>query len=169
MTGPRQLARALAVACLCALAPLAAPAVQPEEMLADPALEQRARALSLEMRCPVCRNQSIDDSNAELARDLRVLIRERLVAGDSDAEVIDYLVARYGAYILLRPQIGANTLLLWLAPALMLGAAFAGFSILWRRKRPSPEPEALSEDERAILARALGQGAGQGAAQGDGP
>lgn len=163
MTGLRQLARGLAFACLCALAPVFALAVQPDEMLADPALEQRARALSLEMRCPVCRNQSIDDSNAELARDLRVLIRERLVAGDSDAEVIDYLVDRYGAYILLRPQMGADTLLLWLAPALMLGAAFAGFSILWRRKGPPPpEPEALSKDEKAVLARALGQGPGQG-------
>ncbi|MFO6463473.1 cytochrome c-type biogenesis protein [Jannaschia sp. KMU-145] len=143
------------------LAPAPAHAVQPDEILADPALEARARAIGLEMRCPVCRNQSIDDSNAELARDLRVLIRERLVAGDSDREVTDYLVARYGAFILLRPQFEPYTIALWLAPLAMLFAAFAGFSVLWRRRvAPVPEPDDLSDEERAVLRRVYdGEGA----------
>jgi cytochrome c-type biogenesis protein CcmH len=98
-------------------------AVQPDEILKDPALESRARALSQELRCMVCQNQSIDDSDAPLAKDLRVLVRERLSAGDSDNQVIDFLVARYGEFVLLKPRVTAHTLLLWLAPfaALLIG------------------------------------------------
>src|SRR5262252_8592806 len=91
-------------------------AVQPDEMLADPALEQRARTLSRELRCMVCQNQSIDDSDAPLARDLRILVRDRLKAGDSDRQVLDFLVDRYGQFVLLRPRLGWDTALLWLAP-----------------------------------------------------
>ena len=97
-------------------------AVEPNEILKDPDLEKRARSLSAELRCLVCQNQSIDDSNAPLARDLRLLVRERLTAGDSDAAVIDYIVARYGEFVLLRPQFGWHTLLLWLSPLLLLAA-----------------------------------------------
>lgn len=143
---------------LCALWTLPAQSVQPDEVLAEPALEARARALSLELRCPVCQNQSIDDSNAELARDLRLLIRERLVAGDNDAEVVNYLVDRYGTYILLKPRFEMATLLLWLAPALILGTAAVGFSVLWRRKETAPvELQPLSDNDKAVLARALQQ------------
>jgi len=101
---------------------LGASAVEPNEILKDPELEKRARSLSAELRCLVCQNQSIDDSNAPLARDLRLLVRERLTAGDSDAAVIDYIVARYGEFVLLRPQFGWHTLLLWLSPLLLLAA-----------------------------------------------
>jgi cytochrome c-type biogenesis protein CcmH len=101
-------------------------AVEPGEMLKDPALEARARHISQELRCLVCQNQSIDDSNAELARDLRVLVRERLAAGDSDAAVLRFVEARYGEFVLLRPPFKPHTLLLWLAPVLLLaGTAFA--------------------------------------------
>src|SRR5262247_408771 len=105
-------------------APFAAWAVQPDEVLSDTTLEARARALSKELRCMVCQNQSIDDSDAPLARDLRVLVRERLQAGDSDRQVIDFLVARYGEFVLLRPRLSPHTALLWLGPAavLLIGA-----------------------------------------------
>ena len=98
---------------------IAAPAfaVEPDEVLSDPVLEVRARALSKELRCMVCQNQSIDDSEAPLARDLRILVRERLQAGDSDRQVIDFLVARYGEFVLLRPRFSSHTALLWLGPA----------------------------------------------------
>src|SRR3989454_12749185 len=98
----------------------AAVAVQPDEMLAEPKLEARARALSRELRCMGCQNQSIDDSEAPLARDLRILVRERIAAGDSDAQVIDFLVARYGEFVLLKPRLERHTLLLWLLPPLAL-------------------------------------------------
>ncbi|MEL6871839.1 MAG: cytochrome c-type biogenesis protein [Pseudomonadota bacterium] len=101
----------------------AAVALEPSERLADPALEARARALSAELRCVVCQNQSIDDSDAELAKDLRVKVRERLNAGDTDAEVKDFLVARYGEFVLLRPRVTLQTTLLWAAPALLLALA----------------------------------------------
>src|SRR6185436_16906511 len=108
-------------------------AVQPEEILGDARLEQRARALSKELRCMVCQNQSIDDSDAPLARDLRILVRERLTAGDSDNQVIDFLVARYGEFVLLRPRMNWRTFLLWLAPfaAVLIGA----LALLARRRR----------------------------------
>ena len=141
--------RALIVALIVARASPAL-AVQPDEILADPKLEQRARDLSLGLRCLVCQNQSIDDSDAPLARDLRVLVRERLKAGDSDAEVIDFVVARYGEFVLLKPRFGLLTLLLWLAPLLAL--LISGAIVLrgMRAKRPTA-PEALSADEQRKL------------------
>ena len=123
------------IACALALAVLAgapAHAVQPDEIMADPAREARARDLSRELRCMVCQNQSIDDSDAPLARDLRLLVRERIAGGDSDAQVIDFLVARYGEFVLLKPRVNQHTLLLWLVPPLvLLGGGFA----LWRLSR----------------------------------
>jgi len=137
---------------LALLACLAAPtlAVEPDEILADPALEARARALSTELRCLVCQNQSIDESDAPLARDLRLLIRERLQKGDSDAAVMDFIVDRYGEFVLLKPRFSARTLVLWIAPfAVLLIAALA---LLRRRPRASVAAEApLSEAERGAL------------------
>ena len=125
-------------------------AVEPSEILKDPALETRARSLSRELRCVVCQNQSIDDSAAEVAHDMRVAVRERLSAGDSDKAVIDYMVARYGDYVLLEPPFKPRTLLLWLgAPFLLL---VAGAALLFAaRRRPIPAPVPLSEDERERL------------------
>jgi cytochrome c-type biogenesis protein CcmH len=118
------------------LGPLPSLAVQPDEVLADPALEARARALSKELRCMVCQNQSIDDSDAPLARDLRILVRERLQAGDGDRQVIDFLVARYGEFVLLKPRLAWHTALLWLGPAAaLLSGAFALLIAARRRER----------------------------------
>jgi cytochrome c-type biogenesis protein CcmH len=144
------------VALLLVLLPAAVQAVEPSEVLADPALEARARTISAELRCLVCQNQSIDDSNAPLAADLRVLIRERLVAGDSNQETIDYLVARYGEFILLKPPLTWQTALLWLAPAaaLVFGIALA-LAVYRRRAQPVPP---LDESEEAALRRTLSQG-----------
>ncbi len=139
------------------LALLASPvaAVQPDEILDDPVLEDRARALSEGLRCLVCRNESIDESNAELARDLRLLVRERLVAGDTDDEVIDFVVARYGEYVLLNPPATGSTLILWIAgPAMLLFAAGIALTYLRGRARPEPEP-ALSEADKERLAELL--------------
>lgn len=133
-------------------------AVQPDEILSDPALESRARQLSQGLRCPVCQNENIDDSNAPIARDLRVLLRERLSAGDTDQEAVDYIVARYGEFVLLAPEAGGANTLLWLAGPLMLfaGAGIA-FATLRRRSR-APEPAVeLSEDDRARLDQILKQ------------
>jgi len=128
----------------------AALAVQPDEILKDPVLESRARALSQELRCMVCQNQSIDDSDAPLAKDLRVLVRERLTAGDTDSQVIDFLVARYGEFVLLKPRFSAHTVLLWLAPfAVLLIAAF-GF-IAARRRTGSAGADRLTPDEEARI------------------
>lgn len=135
----------------------AAIAVEPDEVLSDPALEARARQLSAGLRCLVCRNQSIDDSNAELARDLRLLVRERLVAGDTDEQAKDFIVARYGNYVLLKPPFQATTWALWIGPAVLFLVAAFGFSRLWRR-RGSPTAEGVSdvsEDDRALLNAAL--------------
>ena len=133
----------------------AAHAVEPSEMLKDPALEARARAISQELRCLVCQNQSIDDSNADLAHDLRVIVRERLVAGDSDQQVKDYLVARYGDFVLLDPPFRARTLILWLGPAALLAFGAVVIAIVLRRRyREAPAP--LSEEESRRLARLLG-------------
>src|SRR6266576_918181 len=112
-------------------------AVQPDEVLADPKLETRARNLSRELRCMVCQNQSIDDSEAPLARDLRILVRERLQAGDSDAQVLDFLVARYGEFVLLRPRFSWHTAVLWLGPAAMLLVGASALLVLARRDRTS--------------------------------
>ena len=126
-------------------------AVNPDEVLADPALEARARAISAELRCMVCQNQSIDDSNAELAKDLRVLVRERIKAGDSDRQVMDYIVSRYGEFVLLKPRIGTNTILLWGMPVFLLivGGAVIVRQISRRRRPATVEP--LSDDEQKAL------------------
>ena len=129
-------------------------AVQVDEILPDPALEARARVISQDLRCMVCQNQSIDDSEAPLARDLRLLVRDRLKAGDSDTQVIDYLVARYGEFVLLRPRVSWHTAILWAAPLtiLILGLFAIGFSVLRRPAGPAvPEVAALSEAERLKL------------------
>ncbi len=129
-------------------------AVQVDEVLPDAGLEARARAISQDLRCMVCQNQSIDDSEAPLARDLRLLVRERLKAGDSDTQVVDYLVARYGEFVLLRPRMSWHTAILWVAPStiLIIGLLAIGFSVLRRSGGPAlPEVAALTEDERLKL------------------
>ena len=130
-------------------------AVQPDEILADPALEARARDLSRELRCMVCQNQSIDDSDAPLARDLRLLVRERLKAGDSDGQVLDFLTARYGEFVLLKPRFGWDTALLWLAPArcccLAAHAPRVAAAPAQPGRRQSPDEPPLSEAEQARL------------------
>lgn len=132
---------------------LPAQAVQPDEVLDDPVLEARARDLSAEIRCLVCQNESIDASNAQLARDLRILVRERLVEGDSNQEVLDFLVARYGEFVLLRPPVNQATVLLWFGPALVL--LIAGTVIFLRTRgrktAATSAPAALSADEQARL------------------
>ena len=138
----------------------AAHAVQPDEIMSDPAKETRARDLSRELRCMVCQNQSIDDSDAPLARDLRLLVRERIATGDSDSQVIDFLVARYGEFVLLKPRFNPHTLVLWLLPPLaLLGGGLA----LWtysRRRSKSPDTEdqgllKLTAEEEARLERLI--------------
>lgn len=145
---------------LAVLLSLAAPAhaVQPDEVLPDPALEARARDLSRELRCMVCQNQSIDDSDAPLARDLRVLVRERLKAGDSDRQVLDYLVARYGEFVLMRPVFSWRNGLLWGAPAIVLVFGAALTVTMMRRRRTAPAPAPLNAEEEARLARLLASG-----------
>jgi cytochrome c-type biogenesis protein CcmH len=138
----------------------AAHAVQPDEVMSDPARESRARDLSRELRCMVCQNQSIDDSDAPLARDLRLLVRERIASGDSDAQVIDFLVARYGEFVLLKPRFNAHTLLLWLLPPLALagGGLALWFNMRRRSQASSPEDDSLTKltaDEEARLERLL--------------
>jgi cytochrome c-type biogenesis protein CcmH len=135
---------------LCVVHP--ALAVQPDEVLKDPVLESRARGLSRELRCMVCQNQSIDDSEAPLARDLRLLVRERITAGDNDTQVIDFLVARYGEFVLLKPRFEWHTAALWLTPvvALLLGALAMVAAIRRRRVAPSG-PAALSPEEEREL------------------
>ena len=126
-------------------------AVQVDEILPDAKLEARARAISHDLRCMVCQNQSIDDSEAPLARDLRLLVRERLKAGDSDTQVVDYMVARYGEFVLLRPRMSWHTAILWAAPLaiLIIGLFAIVFSVLRRSARPAlPEATALTEGER---------------------
>ena len=140
---------------------LPAPAVQPDEVLDDPALEARAREISKDLRCLVCRNESIDESNADLARDLRILVRERLVAGDSNQEVLDYMVDRYGEYVLLRPPFSWKNAALWLAaPVLLLigGGVALAFVRQRRRKVPTaPAETELSPEEAARLERLLSE------------
>ncbi len=140
------------------LALIAAPAlaVNPDEVLDDPELEARARGISAELRCVVCRGENIDESNATIARDLRLLVRERLVAGDSDDEVIAYLVERYGEYVLMKPTVdGANVLLWWAGPGLLLVAA-VGAGLYLRRRSRADEPAArLSPEEEARLSELM--------------
>lgn len=140
-----------------------ASAVEPDEILEDPVLESRARDLSKELRCLVCQNQSIDDSNAELARDLRVIVRERLVAGDTNEQVLDYVVARYGDYVLLRPPFNTATAALWIGPfVVLLIAAFSVF--VWLRRLPTAAPvqtesktAGLSDSDQERLAALLSE------------
>jgi cytochrome c-type biogenesis protein CcmH len=153
---------------LAALMLLAVPhafAVQPDEVLPDAALEARARALSQELRCMVCQNQSIDDSDASLARDLRVLVRERLKEGDSDKQVVDFLVARYGEFVLLRPRLALHTALLWLGPPALLGGGALALLLMARRRKRSglgdvakPDGGMLTDAEQASLAKLLKSG-----------
>jgi cytochrome c-type biogenesis protein CcmH len=152
--------RALLLALVVALG-LVGPAfaVQPSEMLKDPALEARARVLSEELRCLVCQNQSIDDSDAPLAADLRVLLRQRLQAGDSDAQVMDYLVARYGEFILLKPRFNWHTALLWaVAPAALIAGIAVAFAGSRKRGRGAARTEPpLAEDEEKALRRLMSE------------
>jgi cytochrome c-type biogenesis protein CcmH len=140
----------------------AAYAVQPDEIMSDPAKELRARDLSRELRCMVCQNQSIDDSEAPLARDLRLLVRERIAAGDSDAEVLDFLVARYGEFVLLKPRVEPHTLLLWLLPPLALAGGGVALWINGRRRSKSAaagdgSTVKLTADEEARLQRLIAE------------
>ena len=145
---------AVLFACLMLLTP--AYAVEPGEVMADPALEARARNLSADLRCLVCQNQSIDDSHAPLAKDLRMLVRERLQAGDSDDQVRTYLVQRYGDFVLLKPPLRIGTLLLWGAPLMVLLAGAFGLVIASRRRNAGVASAALSPDEQARLDKLLG-------------
>lgn len=130
----------------------AALAVEPDEQLADAALEARAREISRDIRCVVCQSENIDDSAAPLARDLRLLVRERLVAGDTDEEVVDFLVARYGDYVLLKPRVKTSTVLLWGAPLIAAAAGAAGIWVVIRVAKEQAPPRPLSDDEiRALL------------------
>ena len=136
----------------CLLAPAAHAATSPDEILADPVLEERARALSQQLRCLVCQNQSIDDSDADLARDLRQLVRERLVAGDSDAEIIAFLTARYGDFVLLKPPVKPATWGLWFGPLAVLVVAAGGIVVYLRRRGPrNAGSMPLSANEQARL------------------
>jgi len=135
-------------------------AVTPAERLPDPALEARARALSQELRCLVCQNETIDESNADLAHDLRVLVRERLAAGDSDRQVLDYLVRRYGDYVLLKPPVKPATYALWFGAPALLALGGIGLVLAQRRRRAAPNlPAPLSAEEEARLQRLLKEGA----------
>jgi cytochrome c-type biogenesis protein CcmH len=137
----------------CLAAPLGHAATNPDEILQDPALEQRARDLSRQLRCLVCQNQSIDDSDADLARDLRRIVREQLVAGRSDAQIIDYLTARYGDFVLLKPPVKPATWGLWFGPALVLAIAAAGLVVYVRARstRSDERTPDLSSEERRRL------------------
>lgn len=139
------------------LSPLPALAVNPDEILSDPRLEERARDLSAQLRCMVCQNQSIDDSNAELARDLRILVRERLVDGDSDEEVIDYVVSRYGEFVLLKPRLSARTVLLWGAPAVLLLIGGLVLLLMARGRLQPRQPPVLTPEEQARLDDLVGK------------
>lgn len=153
----RRMVAALIAAMMVLAAVPPALAVQPDEVLADPVLEERARDISAGLRCVVCRNESIDQSNAEIARDLRLMVRERLVAGDSDEDVVAYVVARYGEYVLMRPTMTGGNILLWVAP-LVLMLAGGALSLVYIRRRaaaPAPAEAALSPEEEARLADLL--------------
>ncbi len=137
-----------------------AAAVEPDEILKDPKLEQRARDISANLRCLVCQNQSIDDSNAELAKDLRVLVRERISAGDSNDEVVDYLVQRYGEFVLLQPRFAFHTLILWLSAPVVLLIGIVALFFAYRRRQAAAAvaksaPAELSAEEKAALESVL--------------
>lgn len=142
-------------------------AVNPEEMLSDPEMEENARAVSRHLRCVVCQNQSIDDSDAELARDMRVLVRERIMAGDSNREVLDYMVSRYGNYVLLKPPFEASTYVLWIGPAVIFILGLIAVGVFMYQRRPKVVPTggsartrdapSLSEEEQKKLDKLLGK------------
>ena len=140
------------------LAVSAAHAVNPDEMLDDPALEQRARDISGKLRCLVCQNESIDDSNADLARDLRIIVRERLEEGDTDDQVVDYVVARYGEFVLLQPRLSARNLLLWGTPVIGLVLGVFAVVFLYRARGRAAPVERLSAEEQERLAKILAEG-----------
>jgi cytochrome c-type biogenesis protein CcmH len=143
---------------VCVLLAGSAKAVQPDEVLADPALEGRARAISEGLRCLVCQNQSIDDSDAPLAKDLRLLVRERLKQGDSDPQVVDFIVARYGEFVLLKPKFSPHTLLLWLATPAVFAAALLLIWLAYRRRQSASQAmPKLSVNEERRLKRLLDQ------------
>lgn len=162
MTWRRMASRspAMLAAVLAVMLPAAALAVQPDEVLSDPSLEARARAISAGLRCLVCQNQSIDDSDAPLAKDLRILVRERLEAGDSDTEVRAYVVDRYGDFVLLRPPVALKTLLLWIAPLLVLAGGIAMARRAFKRPAASAAAAPLSAAEERELGRILARDAG---------
>jgi cytochrome c-type biogenesis protein CcmH len=147
--------KAVVLAVLLAVLPMLAQAVEPDEILADPALEARARVISKQLRCVVCQNQDIDSSNAGVARDLRLLVRERLTAGDSNAEVVDYIHARYGDFVLLKPPFTRRTVVLWLAPLVLIFAAVlaGGLSLSPARRRRTDA--ALDPEDEARIAAAM--------------
>jgi cytochrome c-type biogenesis protein CcmH len=152
----RRLVSALLAAVL-SLAVLPALAVQPDEVLADPALESRAREIGKELRCLVCQNESIDESNAELARDLRILVRDRLQAGDSDRDVKAYVVSRYGDFVLLRPPMKPSTWALWFGPAIIFAGGVIALALYYRRRQrqPAAPPAPLDAEEQRRLERLL--------------
>jgi len=156
---PRHCVCALLVVIALLLVSHPADAARPDEMLADPTQETRAETVGRELRCLVCRNQSIEDSEADLAHDLRLLVRRRIAAGDSDAEVIAYIRSRYGDYVLLRPPLDARTLLLWAGPMLIL--AFGAFGVMrfYRRRTAIPTAAPLSRDEEQRLTHIIGEAA----------
>jgi cytochrome c-type biogenesis protein CcmH len=128
-----------------------ATAVEPDEILADPVLESRARVISKVLRCLVCQNQSIDDSSATLARDLRILVRDRLKSGDTNEQITEFVVARYGNFVLLNPPVEGGTLILWAGPGALLVAGAFGIMVWFRRRRAVQEPPPLSPEEQARL------------------
>ncbi|MDY0881874.1 cytochrome c-type biogenesis protein [Dongia soli] len=165
MSGRRILAAFLLLLPLLAAGP--AMAVRPDEMLSDPALEARARAISKDIRCVVCQSENIDDSDADIAHDLRVLIREQLAAGKSDQQVRDFLVARYGDFVLLKPPFKMKTLLLWAGPFAMLLIAGGGILLFYRRRRDTVEAPPLSADERAKLDAFMAENENTGSSNSD--
>ena len=147
--------KTLAAAMLLAALPFTAQAVEPDEILDDPALEARARDISKDLRCVVCQNQDIDSSNAGVARDLRLLVRERLVAGDTDAEVIEFVRARYGDYVLLKPPFKPETYALWLAPAFLVLFGAGAVIIVLRSSRKRQVLNRLSDDDERLVAEIM--------------
>lgn len=145
--------RLVSVVVICLLAFGPAAAVEPDEILDDPALEQRARDISAHLRCLVCQNQSIDDSDADLAKDLRVLVRERLVAGDSNDEAMQYIVDRYGEFVLLNPVVAPHTVLLWGITPLVFIIGLVALLVAGRRKKTTDNPAKMSAEEKAALAQ----------------